>query len=209
MKTPYIIGGLALIVVATIFILFVQQGISRTQPAAEKGVVTSSDIDFGEDALKPAEVMEEGITYQDPAGKFEVTYPADYTFDDSDPSYPRLYKREEQARSQSELSDGVLIVFEKIALNGQTLEQLVDDRLQQASTDGSSEVVQPKEETSIGTSTGFEYELRGLGTAQYVYLQASADSDWALGITYTITDPETRGYEVEVNSILSTLELRE
>jgi len=209
MKIRSLLGLIALVAVVLVVFLFLQRRVSRAQPESEKGVVTSSDIDFGEDADKPAEVRAEGITYQDPEGKFQVTYPADYTFDDSDALHPRLYKRGDEQRSQSEMSNGVLVVFEKIELNGQTLEQLVDDRLQQTSTDGVTEVVEPKEETTIGTYPGFEYELRGLGTARYLYLQPNDNTDWALGVTYTISDPETLGYEVEVNSILTTLELAE
>jgi len=209
MKTSYVVGLIALIAVAVVIFLFIQRGASPAEPDSEKGVVTSSDIDFGEDADKPAEVRAEGITYEDPQGKFRITYPADYTFDDSDALHPRLYKRGDEQRPQSEMSDGVLLVFEKIDLNGQTLEKMVDDRLQQATADGTSEVIEPKDETTLGTYPGFEYELRGLGTARYLYVQASEDADWALSATYSISDPKTLGYQVEVDSILATLELSE
>lgn len=209
MKNSFILAALAIIAMVLAIYLFVQRGTSRTAPDADSDAVTTSEIDFGEDADKPAEVRAEGITYQDPEGQFRVTYPEDYTFDNSDALYPRLYKRADEQRSQSELSDGVLIVFEKIDLAGQTLEQLVNDRLQQETEGGTSQVVEPKDETTLGTNPGFEYELSGQRAARYLYLQSNENADWALGVTYTITDPETLGYQVEVESILATLELSE
>src|SRR5690348_14082570 len=82
-----------------------------------------------------------GSSYSDPAGLYTLLYPNDFTLDTSDPAHPRVFKRGPSQRPQSEMSDGALVVFESNDLQGKTLEQLVDERIQALKSNGSSEVI--------------------------------------------------------------------
>ncbi len=54
---------------------------------------------------------------------------------------------------------------------------------------------------------GFQYTLRGLGTSQNIVLQKDANSTHALLITFAISDPNQKGYQDEVDSILQSITL--
>lgn len=54
---------------------------------------------------------------------------------------------------------------------------------------------------------GFQYTLRGLGTSQNIVLQKATNSTHALLITFAISDPNQKGYQDEVDSILQSITL--
>lgn len=147
----------------------------------------------------------EGQTYQDPQGTFSFSYPSDFTLDTEDPVHPRIYKRGPSQRSQSEMSDGVLMVYEVINLEGKSVEEWLDTYISQTTADGTLKVVDAKQATTVAGYPGFTYSTRGLGVSTNIVLQKSATSDTAVLITYAVFDPENKNYQSEVNSILSTL----
>ncbi len=146
-------------------------------------------------------------TYDDPSQVFSVQYPNDFTLDTQDAVHPRLYKRGEMQRPQSEMSDGALLVFEAINLEGKTLEAEADARIMAATADGTSEIIQPKAAVTVNNFRGFSYEVRGLGSATNIVIQKDANSKNALLITYAVSDPQQNGYQTAVEAILSTIEL--
>ena len=148
-----------------------------------------------------------GSSYMDPEGVFTLLYPNDYTLDTQDSVHPRIYKQGEQQRPQSEMSDGIMIVFETIDLQGKSLEEFVDQRITEATADGTSEVIQAKQATILNGYPAFSYEVRGLGTARYLALQKSPQSNYAVVITYSISDPQQKNYQQEVDAIMSTVEM--
>lgn len=148
-----------------------------------------------------------GSSYLDPQGTFSVLYPNDYTLDTQDAAHPRIYKRGETQRPQSEMSDGVIVVFETINLEGKSLEDEVDSRIKAATLDGTSEIIQPKKAITLNAYPGYQYEIRGLGSSTNVFVEKSSESKTAVLITYMVSDPTQKGYQDDVQVILSTLNL--
>lgn len=187
---------------AGLFILINQkQPISTPSPTAlNEFPVTTVQTDMQ---------MEPGSnSYSDQDGIFTVVYPPDYTLDTQDPLHIRIYKRGESQRPQSEMSDGALMVFEPIKLLGITLETWVDSRIQESTNDGTSEITEGKKTITQNGYPGFYYAIRGLGTSQNLILQKGINSDYAVMITYAISDPEQRGYQKEVDAVLTSLRLK-
>ncbi len=148
-----------------------------------------------------------GSSYLDEKGIFSILYPNDYTLDTQDIKHIRIYKRGVTQRPQSEMSDGVLIVFETIDLQGETLENWVNSRIKESTADGTSEVVEPKKSIIQNEYPGFSYALRGLGTSKNLALQKDDKSNYAEVITYAVSDPKQNGYQNEVNKVLSSIKL--
>jgi hypothetical protein len=148
-----------------------------------------------------------GNSYLDPNGIFSFLYPNDYQLDTSDPIHPRIYKHGETQSEGTEIYDGVLIVFETVELQGKTLEQWIDDKIRNTPADGNSTVIKPKEATTLNGYPGFTYRVRGLGEYDYIVIQKTPASQYALVITYIAPDPENKGYQKEVDATFSTIEL--
>lgn len=148
-----------------------------------------------------------GNIYRDPNDRFTFVYPDDYTLDTQDPLHTRIYKVGETQRPQSEMSDGALMVFESIELQGESLESWVDARIQESIQDGTSEISEAKKPVTQNGFPGFYYAIRGLGTSQNTILQKNSDSQFALMITYAISDPQQREYQQEIDEILRSVEL--
>lgn len=214
MKQTVIIGVGVLVVVGGLFFLLTTQDnapapsslteteIETTQPTTTSETVTASP-ETDTSVLRAG-----GSSYSHPTYGYTFLYPNEYSIDTEDQQYIRIYKRGEAQRAQSEMSDGVLMVFESVDLKEQTLEQLVDARIAQATADGTSEVIKPKQRTVLNGYPGYSYELRGMGSATYLVIQKSPESSSALSITYVVMDPQQLGYEAEVTSVLSTIELQ-
>lgn len=148
-----------------------------------------------------------GSSYLDEKGVYSVLYPNDYTLDTQDPKHIRIYKRAESQRPQGEISDGVLMVFESVDLQGKSLESLVDTRIKEATADGSSQVSQSKKAITIDTYPGFSYSLKGVGSSQNFILQKDGASPYAVILTYAVNDPDQKGYQKEVEAVVSSLKL--
>lgn len=149
-----------------------------------------------------------GSSYSDSKGLYTFLYPSEYSIDTQDTQYLRLFKTGPTQKGQTEMYDGVIMVFETIELQGQSLESVVDTRIAGATADGTSEIIQPKRAVTLGSYPGFTYETRGLGSATVLVLQKDLQSTQAVGITMLIADPGQIGFQKEVDAILSTLELR-
>ncbi len=148
-----------------------------------------------------------GSSFMDPKGVFTVLYPADYEVDTSDSEHPRLFKRGETQRPQTELYDGALIVFESVNLEGKTLSAFLDDRIKDATENGMQEVIKPKAAASFNTYPGYAYTLRGLGASTYTAVQKDTQSDNAVIISTLVADPENKGYQAEVDATLNSITL--
>lgn len=96
-----------------------------------------------------------GSSFSDPNGLYTFLYPNDYVLDTSDKLHPRIFKRGPSERPQSEMSDGALVVFESVDLEDETLEQFVDTRIEESIANETSELVQPKNATTVNTIPGF------------------------------------------------------
>lgn len=201
MKTTIMVGVVTLLLGGFLYFLSVNANNSSERPIV-KTEETKKEVELeGE-----IEGEIEGEVYTEPNGIYTINYPSDYTLEE-DGSYVRLYKRADAQRPQGEISDGVLIVLESIDLGDQTLEELVDSRISQAEADGSAELMQAKLAAVINGYPGFSYELSGFGGSEYLLIQKNSESDFALSITFLVSDPQQRGYQMELDSILSSLKL--
>lgn len=149
-----------------------------------------------------------GSSYSNPQGVYVFLYPNDYTLDSQNNDvHVRISKRGATQQGQTEIYDGVIMVFEAINLQDQSLESLVDSRIKESTSDGNSTLIKPKEAILLKDYLGFTFETQGFGGATHLILQKNPDSTTALSITFSVNDPEKKNYQSEVNAILSTLEL--
>lgn len=149
-----------------------------------------------------------GNSYLDPKGVYVVLYPNNYTMDtQNDNQYTRFFMRGETQRGQTEIYDGVLVVIESVDLKQQSLENWIDSKISESTTDGSTEIIKPKQKTKINDYLGYTYETKGFGSAVFVTLQKTPQSNYAVSITISVNDPQQKGYQTEVDAILATLEI--
>lgn len=171
-----------------------------SQPAVEPMFV---EPDPAKAALKVS-----GLTYQDPQGRYAFLYPEEYSLDhEGGDQSTRIVKRAVTARPQSEISDGVMVVFETVDLGEQTLEAAVDARIESSTANGLAELVQPKQSFSLNSYPAFSYELGGVGAAKHIVIQKNSQSKHAIVVSILVADPQGKGYQSEVDTILSTIEL--
>lgn len=191
-KVLFIIVAIVLIGGVSLFFLSLQkENVSQSTPTQDISPTSISQTDLGSG----------GNSYLDKNGVFSIRYPDDYTLDTQDPMHVRVYKRNETQRPQSEMSDGVLIIFESINLSGKSLAEWVDTRIKASTTDGTSKAI------TQNTYPGFRYMLRGVGSSENIILQKDKNSPHAVLITYSVSDPEQKGYQEKVDAVLSSLKV--
>lgn len=197
-----------LFVVATVIIYLL---IGR-QPESALAPGTSPNSSIVSPTTSPTpdtrELEQGGNSYLDSKGIYSLLYPNDYVLDaPSNDPHVRIYKRGESQRPQSEMSDGVLIVFETINLENKSLSSWVDTQIQEAAQNQTSQVTKPKTSTSLNGYNGFTYEIGGLGSSTYIAIQKDSSSPHALLINYLVADPNQQDYQKEVERILATIKL--
>lgn len=149
-----------------------------------------------------------GNSYLDPKGVYVFLYPNDYKIDtQGDGQYTRIYKTGATQRGQTEMYDGIIMVFETVKLQGQTMDQWVDQRIKESTADGTVEITQPKKPTTMNKYPGFTYKARGLGEADYLIIQKSPTSEYVVSITTSVSDPQQKNYQKEVDAVLAGIEL--
>lgn len=153
------------------------------------------------DALKAG-----GNSYLDTGGVFSFLYPSDYKMDKQG-TFVRVYKNGPSQKGQTEMYDGVLILIEPVDLAGKSVSDWVDENIDAATMDGTSKVTKAKSAATVGSYTGFIYTIEGLGTSNHTVLQKDANSQNAVHIITAVFDPTEVGFESEVASILSTLQI--
>lgn len=155
-----------------------------------------------------ADLRQGGSSYSDKQGVFVFLYPNDYTLDEqNNGKQVRIYKQGPTQKGQTEMYDGVIIVFETIDLKNATLEEWVDASIQSSTADSSFEVTSPKRSTTLNGYPGFTYAIRGLGESTYLVVQKDTSSRYAVSITSLVADPANQGFQSQMNDILSTVEL--
>lgn len=149
-----------------------------------------------------------GSTYLDPQGLYQFLYPADYSIDhEGGDQYTRLIKRAETQRPQSELTDGVLIVFESVDLQGQSLVDWTAGHIKETTAAGSAELSEAQRAVVLSGYSGYTYETTGFGSSTNLVLQRDLQSQNAVKISFVISDPQQRNYQAEVDAVLATLKL--
>ncbi len=146
--------------------------------------------------------------YQDPKGVYVISFPAEYTQDEeNNGQMMRLSKRGATQQGQTEMYDGIIVVFESIALPNQSLSSWTDAYIRSTTSDGTLNVVEAKKPTTVHNYPGYTFSLQGLGTSKYIVVHKDASSSAAVMMTMLVADPNQLGYQHEVDSILATLQL--
>ncbi len=148
-----------------------------------------------------------GSSYREASGAYTFLYPADFILDTKDPKHIRIYKIGATQRGQTEMYDGVLVVFEVVPLARKNLSDWVDTHITESTADGTSEITIPKKEVKLNNYTGYTYTIRGLGESKNYVFQKDSSSDTAVLISTSVNDPASVGFQSEVDKILSTLEI--
>ncbi len=200
---------LILVVVGGVSYVWLNQKKPALNSAVDKLVETSPVPDqFIKTSPDTSGLRAGGSSFSDQQGVFTFLYPNDYTLDtENNGQHTRIYKRGATQQGQTEIYDGVLMVFEAVDLQGKSLGEWVDSHIQESTADGTAEITQPKKETALKDYSGFTYEVRSLGTSTNLVLQKDPASNHAVNINFMISDPNNQNYQGQVDSILSTLEL--
>jgi hypothetical protein len=147
-------------------------------------------------------------SYKDAEGIYTFSYPLDYKLSDqTDGKQIRVYKTGPTQQGQTEMYDGVILVFETVDLSGQTLSKWVDGHIKTTTADGTSKLSSPKKMITIKGYPGFRYGIHGLGDFTEYVLQKDNKSNHAVIISVMVADPQKIGFQKEVDKILSTFEL--
>ncbi|MDQ5900431.1 MAG: hypothetical protein QG600_9 [Patescibacteria group bacterium] len=149
-----------------------------------------------------------GSSYTHPQNLYTFLYPNNYKLDaPEDGMITRIYMQGATQRGQTELYDGALFVVEAIDLKGQTLNDFVNERISVSTADGTSQIIEEKKSTMLNVYPGFTFKMRGLGEATYLFLQKDTTSTSAIGITYSVFDPEMKNYQEDINAVLNSFEI--
>lgn len=154
------------------------------------------------------DLQQGGASFADPNGIFTILYPIDYKIDQqNNGKQTRIYKMGPTQQGQTEMYDGVILVFEGVSLSGMKLDKWIDESIKNATADGTTEIIEDKKPTQYNKYPGFTYKLRGLGEFQYIVMQKDTQSDHAVVITVLIADPQNIGFQKEVDQIINTLQI--
>jgi hypothetical protein len=199
------IVGLAFIALVSFF-LYSQYTNPVPVPSTGAPPITESTGATGSSLLDS--LKQGGSTFTDPAGVFTFLYPNDWKLDaQGEGRYIRIYKAGATQQGQTEMYDGRIMVFESINLQGQALDKWVDAYIKTSTSGGTAELTRAKEAVTVNGYPGFRFTIRGLGEAEYLVLQTTPASTFAVMITTSINDPEQKGYQREVDTIISTVDL--
>lgn len=148
-----------------------------------------------------------GSSFRDPNGQYSFLYPNDYVLDTQDSAHVRIYKTGPTQTGQTEMYDGVLMVFEVVDLEGKTLEQWVDTRIADSTSDGAMELIEAKTATTIHSYPAFTYTVDGFGSSKYYVIAKDASAKSAIVIATLVSDPAEKDFQTQVDAILQTVTL--
>lgn len=203
MKSPILIAIIVLLVLLGGFFLVRQSGSTKVitpvvTPTASIPITGTPNTNTLEQG---------GASFLDPSGVFNILYPSDYKLDTTDSKHPRIYKQGATQKGQTEMYDGVLIVFETVNLNGANLNTWTDNYIKTLTTDGSVEITKAKQATTLNGFPGFTFKARGLGESTYYVVEKDSNSQNAVLINYSVNDPQNVGFQTQVDTTLATLQL--
>lgn len=210
-KVGAIIIPLVLIVITGAAIYyFVNQPFFNGQAAPSPSTTTldsdTTSLPSSGDSSRSAELMAGGSSYLHPNGNFSFLYPNDYQIG-NEGMFVRIYKNGPSQKGQTEMYDGVLMLFEPINLQGKSLSEWVDQNIEASTMDSMSKVTKVKAATKVKNYSGHTYSLEGLGESNHVVLQKDNNSGTGVHIIYSTYDPTGVGFDAQVESIIKTLEI--
>lgn len=106
-------------------------------------------------------------------------------------------------RDATEFYDGVSISFTVENLNGQTLDEYVDKKIEKSKEIG--DILKNKEETYLNNIPGLSYTAQGLGIFEQLYFQ---NGDEVIRIINNTNDPTEQGFDNIAEFILGTFQLK-
>lgn len=206
MKTVLII--VILLLAAGTLLFFVSNRPAQPSLTTDTEVTTSPTVDTSLSGTPDTSALRAGgSSYRDPDGMYTFLYPSDYVLDEQGENRVRIYKRAPSARPQGEMTDGVILEFETVRLQGQTLQQWIAARVNQSDPDDTLPLAERSQATVLNTYPGYIYAVSDSGDTSQIVVQRTAGADTAVNIMTLIQDPQGNNYRREVDAILSTLEL--
>jgi hypothetical protein len=179
----------------------------RPQPPTPTPMLTPMDVPSPVATIQSS-LRAGGSSYMDSNNAYSFLYPNDYVLtEENGGTHIRIHKTGATQQGQTEMYDGIIMVFETISLEGKTLEGWVDTHIATTTADGTLTVITPKTLTTLNGHPGFMYKTRGLGEAEHLIIQRDLKSDNALVISMLVADPQGKNYQEEVDAVLSTIEL--
>lgn len=203
-KKAFILIVLVLFVGIGYYIYSQQNHTSTSQPQSE--ISPSVIEEIIPEGTSMNDIMAGGNSYEDPMGIYSFSYPTNYMLDmQNNNSVVRVYKQGPTQQGQTELYDGVIITFEKIDLQGQSLRSWLDKELETMTADQTTQVTQPKKQRIINGYPGYTYLARGLGEFSFIVVQKDASSPNAIRISSLVADPTNAGFQEQTDQIISSV----
>ena len=210
MKISYVFIFLGLLALGGLALFFFNQKSSpQTAPTQIEVKPTQATIEqFIKVAPDTSQLKAGGNSYSHPEGSYVFLYPNDYKIDSQNNGiHTRIYKTGATQQGQTEIYDGVIMVFESINLKGQNLENFVTSRIKDSTSGDTSRTFSHLKPVLLNNYTGFVYEEKGFGSSTHLVLQKDTTSGFATEVTFSVNDPQNQNYLNEVYAILSTVEL--
>lgn len=134
---------------------------------------------------------------------FQIKHPKGFEVNEGDGDIVTLLKLGKTQKEQTELYDGISLHFDPREIEGLTLLQYAQIRVDESKNLGST-IINDLSETSLGRHQGYTYTAEGLGTHTNIFLES--DSGIFLIIVDSTVDPNDEGYKKIVDQILSTFQ---
>jgi len=150
--------------------------------------------------LPPKDVITSGWA-QFSTDNFKFEYPIDVELIESTKG-ASVVKWGPTQEAQTEFYDGISLSFYLHTLNNQTIEEWVDEKINENT--GVVEILKGKDKFPHLTLDGFTYTLSGLGTQRNIILVSPYDTGLIIQIVDSTSDPTNQGYAAIVEDIISS-----
>ena len=138
--------------------------------------------------------------------KFRITHPKQLKAEVEKDSITLKYVGPTQ-REGTESYDGIFLKLDYDLLGENTLNEIVDSKIEESRAQSVSDIVEEKAPYSLNNHSGYDYTTKGLGIYHYIYLQSQGQS--YIQILDSTETPSGQNYPEIVGLILSTFQFIE
>lgn len=205
-RRSFIIGGMVVLLILAVCIYLLRLNNPKSdmdEQVASPSVSPSTTTE----SSGSAELLAGGNSYLDKKDIYTILYPNDFKMDtQNNGEHVRFYKQGPTQKGQTEMYDGVMMVIETFELKGQTMEEWLNERINQQTSSG-QQIVQAPQKITIHNYPADKYRMRGLGEYDSYVLQHDDQSEFVILITTMVADPGNLGFQQDIDDILSTIRL--
>lgn len=144
-------------------------------------------------------------TYSSPTLGFSLQHPKDMKIYPQQGGAVLFVKLGPTQVENTELFDGISLIFDVGDLGTNTLQQAAQQKLTEIKNEPITETVGTMEEVIVGKYAGYKFMVKDLGERTYTYLP-KGDSEYLVIIDSSV-DPSSLGFNQTIYQMFSTLEI--